>query len=286
MKKFRSLFAILLAIGLIMAVAVACDDKTPNDEDTPDYTITVVDEEGNPLEGLTINVCVVINGEVTTCYPAAKITDKDGKAYFNIKKDNLDDENTTVAVHINAGLEPYQSYEEKIMNKGESVTIEVFENILTPEGAGTAEYVVEDEETTNKIDIKAESFSPYKVEGDTTIGTAYKFKFTEEGQKLYIEYNAPLGGYKYKVYSISDVDLKVTELTPVVVTEGENKGELQSLTKEENAKTTQGKELNFEFTSVQTVTPKGVAYLEMELNNPEDLNKEFTLCFVYVGYAD
>ena len=149
--------------------------------------------------------------------------------------------------------------------------------------------MIEEEQPTDRIDIEAESFDPYKVTGDTTIGVAYKFKFTEEGQKMYIEFNAPLGGNygDYKVYSISGVDLKVTELTTNVAEKndaktGVEKGDLISIIKDANAKTAEGKNFELSFRAVSTKPPFGLAYLELELNNVEDLGKEFTLCFVFV----
>jgi hypothetical protein len=102
MKKFRKILAVVITIMLMVAVS-ACgsdspDQNTPNptqntiteattqekeNENTteptttapdPDYVITVVDENGNPISGVLLQMCL------ETCVPGK--TNEDGVAEF------------------------------------------------------------------------------------------------------------------------------------------------------------------------------------------------------------
>lgn len=267
MKKISLLIVMLFVVGLFATVAVGCDDGNKE----PDYTIIVMGLDGKPSVGTNVQVCKVgSDGSTGFCYAFIKTTDNEGKVTLNIKADGMDAESDAIEVHLQ-GLPPYYSYTDSRMMKGETKTINIIEHISTPTGKGTAEYVVENEEPTNKIDTAAESFSPYHMEYDAVhTGAAYGIKFEKADQKIYIEYYTVLE-YDYKIYSISGVELKITELSGNVengiVKDGDDKH------------TATGKELNYVFAAKTEHEGGYVSYFELELVNAEDVGKDITLCF-------
>ena len=262
MKKLCILMSLIFAVALVMVTAVACDPK----DNTPDYTITVIGLDDKPSVGTQVQMCTVASdGGLGMCYTLDKKTDENGQVFVYIGEGKDVPEGTDhVEVHLQ-GLAPYYGWSESRMHKGESKTINIIENLLTPDGNGTAEYV------DDKLDTKAESFDPYVMKYDTVKGgCAYTFKFTSAEQKIFIEYSTTLE-YDYKVYTISGVELKLTELQGNI-----EKG----ITKDGDEKhTATGAELNYEFETVEEQGDGYVAYFELELVNADDVNKEIKLCF-------
>ncbi len=266
MKKISLFIVMLLVVGLFATVAIGCNGET-----TADYTIKVIGLDGKPSVGTSVQVCKVgADGVPGSCYATIKETDSEGKVTFNISKDGFDADTNAVEVHL-LGLPPYHSYTDSRMKKGETKTVNIIESISTPTGNGTAEYVVENEEPTNKIDTAAESFKPYHMEYDSNrAGAAYRIKFEKADQKIYIRYYATFD-HDSKIYSISGIELKITELIG---------GENGIITKDGDDKhTATGAELNYEFAVSQEYEYGYAAYFEVELVNAEDVGKDITLCF-------
>lgn len=268
MKKFSLLLIMLLVVGLFATIAIGCDDHN-NDNKEADYTIIVNGLDGKPSEGISVQVCKVgPDGALGTCYafPDSKVTDKDGKLTLNIKDDNMDAENDWIEVHLQ-GLPPYLTYPETRMHKGDTKTINIIESFSTPEGKGTAEYKADE----NVINTEAESFDPYRMEYDIVhTGAAYIIKFEKADQKIYIEYNTLLE-FDYKLYSISGIELKLTELI------FNNDGAL--INAGDDKYTANGTDLNYKFATEHEQGDGYVSYFELELVNSTDVDKEIKLCF-------
>ncbi|MCH5163561.1 MAG: hypothetical protein J1F36_00930 [Clostridiales bacterium] len=121
MKKFRSLFAVLLAIGLMMAI-VACDGGYDHA-----YTVTVKNVDGSAWSG-QISACEVeANGELGMCYGATAQTDANGVAFLDEGSDMMTQvptESQHVEIHL-IGVLPYLTFNETRIHKGESANIEL-----------------------------------------------------------------------------------------------------------------------------------------------------------------
>ncbi len=267
MKKISLFIVMLLVVGLFATVAIGC-----NEDKTVDYTIKVVGLDGKPSVGTSVQICKVgDDGVPGACYATIKETDSEGTVTFTISKDGFDADTNAVEVHLQ-GLPPYYSYTDSRMNKGETKTINIIESISTPTGNGTAEYVVENEEPTNKIDTAAESFKPYHMEYDSgRVGAAYGIKFEKADQKIYVRYFMPFNSKKCKIYSISGIELKVTQLiggeNGIIMNDGDDKH------------TATGAELNYKFATELEYERGYAVYFELELVKAEDVGKDITLCF-------
>ena len=104
MKCMKNIFALLLALCMVLslcacgarnnsdatdasetvpAVTVAQTEapeetEAPADDSTAGYKVTVVDEEGNPIAGAMVQICM------DTCYPG--VTDASGVATFAVEE--------------------------------------------------------------------------------------------------------------------------------------------------------------------------------------------------------
>lgn len=104
MNRFKSILGVVLALMLILGLCACGEtadnqtegstgaaDTTGSSEQTEDtavdettsgivYTVTVVDEGGNPISGAMVQIC---QGE--NCMPS--ITDEDGKATYSVDEE-------------------------------------------------------------------------------------------------------------------------------------------------------------------------------------------------------
>lgn len=97
MKLTKCLFAAVL-LCMMLAVA-ACGSDTPTVEENISYTITVVDNGGNPVSGVMVSICQNTEGGI--CYMPVK-TDKNGIASF-LKDVVPVQDNLKVRVHSGGG---------------------------------------------------------------------------------------------------------------------------------------------------------------------------------------
>lgn len=107
MNRMKKILALALALCMMLCVCTACGDDSGNSSETPGsgtvesqpggeqngddvgggeqndgtvtYTVTVVDEDGNPVAGALVQICK------DACIPGA--TDENGIAQFNVAED-------------------------------------------------------------------------------------------------------------------------------------------------------------------------------------------------------
>ena len=285
MKSITKKIAIILLVCMLTVAVVslvACKDKS----DPNVYTVTVVDEDGNPYAKAIVQLCKIeADGSQSTCYTGVA-TDANG--VVKLEKEIPEDVNH-VEVHL-LGLPAYLTYERVKMHRGESVTVTVRlkkanELSSAKEGTGFGEYAKDllTGEITSEID--SSTFKPYVVEEDE----AYALKFTSATQKIYYEFHALQEGI-YKVYSLGSVDASVTRLTGSKMTGIRNPGKSADFYSDNVSATDKNFSLEFVIEPELFEQTKGgdssidyaACYFEVALSNASDINKDAIIVFEYV----
>ncbi|MCH5165297.1 MAG: hypothetical protein J1G01_02730 [Clostridiales bacterium] len=271
MKNFaKKWLIVLLTVAMVFSVFafVACGE---DEEKKAGYTVTVIGPDGSPYTTALVQPCEVgDDGILSTCYSPVP-TDSNGTVFLQIGKHVENKNANLIEIHLQ-NLPVYLTYPETRMKKNESVTIKLSEKSTVPTtGTGTGGYSESLGDTIFDLSI----FDPYQVgEG------AYKVKFTST-DNIYFAFEAEEAG-KYKVYSVGSVDASVTQLLGSVETTIYNPGEADY--KNDNVSATD-KNFLYEFkVSKELVRNEGgMCYFEVALENAADVDKDFLVCFEYVG---
>ena len=151
-KRFKTalVLCMMFCLTLFCAVFAACKDP---DEPAPDsYTVTVQNEAGDPLSGVMIQFCVVLeDGGEGSCFPVKTPTDSKGVV-------NYTPEDMTATYHI----------------KPQDQTKYDFEPVTTQEGVYEYTLVLTEKEEPDDPD---EPVDPDAPEGEETF---YSFLVLDE----------------------------------------------------------------------------------------------------------
>ena len=259
LKKSAVLF---LAIALTLATFgfVGCAKEDPKT-----YTIKVIGPDGNPYTAAQVQICKAndANGFCIAAFP-----DEQGVITFEIGKEITDTSANLMDVHL-LNLPPYYTYQEPVtMRRGDSITVYVTERV-PKKGTGTGSYS-EDKLGNERLEI-----DPYEVEE-----AAYKMKFTDAAQHIFLAF-APISEGIYKVYSVGDVDVAVTQLS------GNMKGVLwnshdDAYTHHDISETDKNFSYEFEVEPAIFSQLDPRLYFEVELEDPAHVNTDFYIYFEYV----
>ncbi|MCH5158174.1 MAG: hypothetical protein J1F33_03145 [Clostridiales bacterium] len=274
----KKLSIVLLAVVAALSVFAftACDNKPENTATT--YTVTVVDEAGNPYTDALVQPCIVeSNGALGACYEGVK-PDANGVAVLEIGKTIPDKKANLIEVHL-LGLPAYLTYTAPRIKRGAKTTITVSvksgDKLNKPSGGtGAGRYV---EDALGNVLFDLEAFDPYVVGNG-----AYAVKFTSVNQNIYFAYEAYEEGF-YKVYSYGEADLSVTQYLGSIMTGLHSGGSEFS---NDNISST-NKNFSLDFVvdpSNFSMNDSGIAlsYFEVSLENAADVNKDSLICFEFV----
>ena len=197
----RKLALVLVALVMVLSLVFAACEKNH------DYTVKVVDANGDPYTAALVQPCLVDEtkpGGLGECYEG-KATDENGVVYFDIGKEIKDKNADEIEVHL-LDLPSNMTYTPIKMKKGENKTITVTEGNSGPQiknplrGTGVVNY---QEGSEGAIDTE-NGFDPFIV-----VTGSYALTFTSATQKIYYGFQ-PLFKGNYKVYSTGTIDPSIT----------------------------------------------------------------------------
>ncbi len=295
MKRNIKFIIVLTALILVLALGVclaACNKDGDDADKNAVYSVKLLKPYG---EGAAAGYTVTFSATADENDKASAVTGQDGVASVKLKSE------AGCKISISGDFSAYQNpcdFGEITLAKDEPLSVELYDRagLYVPNlnyadfsrGTGAAKYNENGQDPESGVgQLDSQKFNPYQA----VIGS-YKLKFTSADQKIYIAFNSnTTEDGVYRIYSRGGVDATVQQLVGDPRTNGvRNPGPLAEIDRmllfNDDANPAV-KNFSLDFIHNEGVTEghtvNGVCYFELALKDATHVDKEFAVCFEYVG---